>query len=79
MTWCDALMTRQFERPLDRQIYGVGITQILTKNLISSLNFETVTDEGFLNNPYRSVRYFDAGSATWLQLRAGAVSQYAHQ
>ena len=49
-----------FERPLDRQIYGVGITQILTKNLISTLNFETVTEEGFLNNPYRSVRYLDA-------------------
>jgi hypothetical protein len=53
-----------FERPLDRQIYGVGITQILTKNLISSLNVETVTEEGYLNNPYRSVRYFDVGSAT---------------
>jgi len=52
-----------FERPLDRQIYGVGITQILTKNLISSLNVETVTEEGYLNNPYRSVRYFDPDSA----------------
>ena len=48
-----------FERPLDRQIYGVGVTQILTKNLISSLNIETITEEGYLNNPYRSVRYFD--------------------
>jgi len=52
-----------FEQSLDRQIYGVGVTQILTKNLISSLNFETITEEGYLNNPYRSVRYFDAGSA----------------
>jgi hypothetical protein len=40
-----------FEEPLDRQIYGVGITQILTKNLISSVNFETITEEGYLNNP----------------------------
>jgi hypothetical protein len=53
-----------FERPLDRQIYGVGITQILTKNLISSINIETVTEEGFLNNPYRSVRYADPLSAS---------------
>ncbi|MCO4812865.1 MAG: DUF3570 domain-containing protein [Gammaproteobacteria bacterium] len=53
-----------FERPLDRQIYGVGFTQILTKKLISSLNIETITEEGYLNNPYRSVRYFDAGSAS---------------
>jgi len=52
-----------FERPLDRQVYGVGVTQILTKNMISSLNIETITEEGYLNNPYRSVRYFDPDSA----------------
>lgn len=48
-----------FNADLDKQIYGVGITQILTKNLISSVNFETMTEEGQLNNPYRSVRYVD--------------------
>lgn len=42
-----------------RQQYGVGVTQILTRNLITAFNFETITDEGFLNNPYRSVRYAD--------------------
>jgi len=52
-----------FERQLDKQIYGIGLTQILTKNLITTVNFETMTDEGYLNNPYRSVRYFDSGSA----------------
>ncbi len=52
-----------FERTLDKQTYSIGVTQILTKNLISTLNFETATDEGFLNNPYRSVRYADLGSA----------------
>ncbi len=52
-----------FEREIDRQHYGIGITQILTRNLIATLNFETITDEGFLNNPYRSVRYADAGTA----------------
>lgn len=45
-----------------RQQYGIGLTQILTRNLIATLNFETITDEGFLNNPYRSVRYADSGS-----------------
>lgn len=49
-----------FERNLDKQIYSIGLTQILTKNLISTLNFETITDEGYLNNPYRSVRYADS-------------------
>ncbi len=52
-----------FERNLDKQIYSIGLTQVLTKNLISTLNFETITDEGYLNNPYRSVRYTDLGSA----------------
>lgn len=55
-----------FERTLDKQMYGVGLTQILTKNLISTLNIETITEEGYLNNPYRSVRYFDAGGASGL-------------
>jgi hypothetical protein len=49
-----------FESENDRQHYGIGLTQILTRNMIASLNFETITDEGFLNNPYRSVRYFDS-------------------
>mgnify|MGYP001823675898 FL=1 len=49
-----------FERALDKQIYGVGLTQILTRNLIATLNVEVMTDEGYLNNPYRSVRYFDS-------------------
>ena len=48
-----------FARDNTRQQYGVGLTQIITRNLITSLNFETITDEGFLNNPYRSVRYAD--------------------
>jgi len=51
-----------FARDVKRQMYGIGLTQILTRNLITSLNFETVTDEGFLNNPYRSVRYLDSNN-----------------
>ena len=52
-----------FARDNRRQQYAVGLTQILTRNLITSLNFETITDEGFLNNPYRSVRYADPNSS----------------
>ena len=52
-----------FEEELKRQQYGVGLTQILTRNLISTLNFTVITDEGYLNNPYRSVRYEDPGTA----------------
>lgn len=52
-----------FMEPNTRQVYGIGLTQILTRDLIATLNFETATDEGFLNNPYRSVRYEDPGAA----------------
>ncbi len=41
------------------QSYTVGISQILTKNLIGGLTFEVITDDGYLANPYRSVRYDD--------------------
>lgn len=51
-----------FTRDNTRQHYGIGVTQILTRNLIATLNLETITDEGFLNNPYRSVRYLDPDS-----------------
>lgn len=44
---------------VDRKSYRFGISQIATANLIINLNFETVTEEGFLNNPYRSYRYVD--------------------
>jgi hypothetical protein len=39
-----------------------GINQILTRNLTAGLNFEGVVDEGYLNNPYRTVRYLDITS-----------------
>lgn len=50
---------------VDRQNYRLSLSQVLTKNLIASLGFETITDEGFLNNPYRQVRYLsDTGVGT---------------
>jgi hypothetical protein len=46
-----------FEESVDRWSYRVGVSQILTKKLIASLGMETITDEGFLNNPYRQYRF----------------------
>jgi hypothetical protein len=43
----------------DTRSYDAGVSQILTKNLIAGINFEVVTDSGFLANPYRSVRFLD--------------------
>jgi hypothetical protein len=48
-----------FAEEVQRQQYRLGLSQILTKNLLLGLSFETITDEGFLNNPYRQVRYLD--------------------
>jgi hypothetical protein len=46
-------------RSVDRWHYRLGLTQILSKSLLANLSFETITDEGYLGNPYRSVRYAD--------------------
>ncbi len=40
-----------------------GINQILTRNLTAGINIEAVADEGYLNNPYRTVRFIDASNA----------------
>ena len=52
-----------FEEDAQVRSYRVGVSQIVTKDLVMALTFETITDEGYLNNPYRSVRYIDASSA----------------
>jgi hypothetical protein len=51
-----------FHDTVQRQNYRLGLSQILTKNLLLGLSYETITDEGFLNNPYRQVRYLDVTS-----------------
>ncbi|MEO8062996.1 MAG: DUF3570 domain-containing protein [Pseudomonadota bacterium] len=48
----------EFEEHMESKGYTVGISQIITKNLLLSGQFEVVTDEGFLRSPYRSVRFF---------------------
>ena len=39
-----------------------GISQILTSNLIASFELEAIASNGFLNNPYRAVRFIDEES-----------------
>ncbi|MFL0798379.1 MAG: DUF3570 domain-containing protein [Cellvibrionaceae bacterium] len=53
-----------FSETIDRRNYRLGLTQVITPSLILNLTAETITDEGFLNNPYRSIRYLDSNSAT---------------
>jgi hypothetical protein len=43
----------------DHQNYHVSLSQVLTKKLLLSLNYDAVTDEGFLGNVYRHVYVLD--------------------
>jgi Protein of unknown function (DUF3570) len=51
-----------FHDEIERRNYRVGLTQILTRNALLSLNFETVTEQGYLQNPYRFMRYVNLSS-----------------
>ena len=42
--------------------FNLSLAQVITKNLIMSAAFDVTTDAGFLNNPYRKVRYIDGAS-----------------
>ena len=52
-----------FLEEAERQNYRLGLTQVITKNMIFGLSFENIADQGYLNNPYRAVRFLDEGSA----------------
>ena len=39
--------------------YRLSLSQVITKNFLMAFALETMSDEGYLNNPYRSVRYLD--------------------
>jgi hypothetical protein len=45
-----------FEEQAERKYFSVDFSQILTKRFIASISYESVFDEGFLNNPYRQIR-----------------------
>jgi hypothetical protein len=47
-----------FAEQMETQSYNVSISQIITKNLVFSGQYEVITDEGFLRSPYRSMRFF---------------------
>jgi hypothetical protein len=56
-----------FADQADSRGYSVGLTQILTRNLILGFNYEVDEDEGFLNSPYRSVRFAVPGGGFQLE------------
>jgi hypothetical protein len=43
----------------DHRGYAVGLSQILTRTLIASFNYEVLTDQGYLQSPYRKILYLN--------------------
>jgi hypothetical protein len=50
-----------FHERADHRGYSLAISQILTRNLIADFNYELITDQGYLANPYRKIRYLSPG------------------
>jgi hypothetical protein len=48
-----------FSENVKRYNYKFGWTQVLSSSWITALNMQVDLDQGYLNNPYRSVRYRD--------------------
>lgn len=63
-TTIDGVRTRDpgFSEDAIRRYYRLGLSQVVTKNLLVGLNFESISDEGYLNNPYRQYRYTVVGA-----------------
>ncbi len=64
-----------FSEDLKRYQFSVGLTQVLTSTMLMNLSVEGITDEGFLSNPYRSVRIFGsfAGPEVYPDTRTSAA------
>ncbi|MEM9102662.1 MAG: DUF3570 domain-containing protein [Pseudomonadota bacterium] len=56
-----------FAEDVDRHNYSVGFSQVLTRNMLANLSLNIITDEGYLNNPYRRVRYLDGNGGQQFQ------------
>lgn len=49
-----------FSEEADRRNYQLGLSQVLTRNSLLGIDLEVVSDEGFLQNPYRQNRFLDS-------------------
>lgn len=52
----------------DHRGYSVGLTQILTRNMMLVFNYEALTDQGYLASPYRKILYVDPTSGLGFSL-----------
>jgi uncharacterized protein DUF3570 len=45
--------------PADHHAWNVGVTQVLTRNLLLDAMYEATNSQGYLANPYRQARFLD--------------------
>jgi hypothetical protein len=57
-----------FQQRADHRGYSLSLTQILTRNAILGFNYELLTDQGYLANPYRKIRYLSPGQGAGFTL-----------
>jgi hypothetical protein len=50
-----------FHQIANHRGYSLSLSQILTRNIILGVNYELLTDQGYLANPYRQIRYLSPG------------------
>ena len=57
--WDDVMMNGNdtFFEEAERKNFRLGLSQVVSKNMLLGVSLETISDQGFLNNPYRQVRY----------------------
>lgn len=49
-----------FKDVVDRVRYHFGVSQVITKKMLVTVDLESISAVGFLNNPYRAVKIFGA-------------------
>lgn len=47
----------EFSETVDRNNFRLDLSQVISPNMVMGINYELITDEGYLNNPYRSYRF----------------------
>ncbi|MBV8909230.1 MAG: DUF3570 domain-containing protein, partial [Gammaproteobacteria bacterium] len=57
----DIINDPAFHARADHRGYSLSLSQILSRNLIANFNYELLTDQGYLANPYREIRYLSPG------------------
>jgi Protein of unknown function (DUF3570) len=57
----DIINTPGFYQRADHRGYSLSVSQILTRNMIVDFNYDLLTDQGYLANPYREIRFLIPG------------------